>query len=89
MPVAILSGGDFVRRVVDGLLRGAGRGKFLCARCLVKVTRDHLDRRYLAREVALAIADLFRAPGRMTHLASSTCAACAGIATPCLGVAVP
>jgi hypothetical protein len=69
MPAAILSVGDSVRRVVDGLLRGACGGRFLCSRCLVKLTRDHLDRRHPTGEVALAIADLFRAPGRMTHLA--------------------
>ena len=40
-------------------------------------------------EVALAIADLFRAPGRMTHMARSTCVACAGSAMPCLGVPIP
>jgi ferredoxin len=89
MPAAILSVGEFVRRVVDGLLRGACRGKFLCSRCLVKLTRDHLDRRHPTRELALAIADLFRAPGRMTRLARSTCGACAGSTMPCLGVPVP
>ena len=40
MPAEILSVGDFVRRVVDTLLRGECRGRFLCARCLVKPTRD-------------------------------------------------
>jgi hypothetical protein len=68
MQAAILSVGDSVRRVVDGLLRGA---------C------------WPTGEVALAIADLFRAPGRMTHLARSTCVACAGSAMPCLGVPIP
>jgi len=89
MPAAILSVGDSVRRVVDGLLRGACGGRFLCSRCLVKLTRDHLDRRHPTGEVALAIADLFRAPGRMTHLARSTSVACAGRAMPCLGVPIP
>jgi hypothetical protein len=88
MPAVILSVGDSVRRVVDGLLRGACWGKFLCSRCLVKLTRDHLDRRHPTREVALAIADIFRAPGRMTHLARSTCVACAESTMPCLGVPV-
>ena len=68
MQAAILSLGDSVRRVVDGLLRGA---------C------------WPTGEVALAIADLFRAPGRMTHLARSPCVACAGRAMPCLGVPIP
>jgi hypothetical protein len=89
MPAAILSVGDSVRRVVDGLFRGACGGRFLCSRCLVKLTRDHLDRRHPTGEVALAIADLFRAPGRMTHLARSPCVACAGRAMPCLGVPIP
>ena len=39
MPAVALSVGDSVRRVVDGLLRGACWGKFLCSRCLVKLTR--------------------------------------------------
>jgi hypothetical protein len=28
--------GDFVRRVVDSLLQGGYRGKFLCSPCLIK-----------------------------------------------------
>lgn len=59
MSAGILRVGDFVRRVVDGLLRGDCRGKFL------------------------------RAPGRMTHVARSTCAACARSTMPCLVVPVP
>jgi hypothetical protein len=81
MPAAILSVGDSVRRVVDGLL--------LCSRSLVKLTRDHLDRRHATREFTLAIAEIFRAPGRVTHLARSTCVACAESTMPCLGVPVP
>ena len=45
--------------------------------------------RWPTGEVALAIADLFRAPGRMTHLARSTCVACPANAMPCLGVPIP
>jgi hypothetical protein len=85
MPATILSVGDFVRRVVDSLLRGA----FLCARCLVKLTRDHLDRRYTTREVVRAMDDVFRAPGRITHALTSTCVACASRPMPCLGVPSP
>ena len=66
MPAAIASVAEFVRRVVDGLLRGECRGRFLCARCLVTLTRDHLDRSYTAREIARAMEDVFRAPGRIT-----------------------
>lgn len=89
MPATILSVGDFVRRVVDGLLRGECRGAFLCARCLVKLTRDHLDRRYTTREVVRAMDDVFRAPGRITHALTSTCVACASRTMPCLGVPSP
>ena len=89
MPATILSVGDFVRRVVDSLLRGECRGAFLCARCLVKLTRDHLDRRYTTREVVRAMDDVFRAPGRITHAAVSTCVACASSTRPCLGVTGP
>jgi ferredoxin len=89
MPAAIFSVGDFVRRVVDSLLRGECRGRFLCARCLVKLTRDHLDRRYPTSDVARAMDDVFRAPGRITRALTSTCVACAGRAVPCLGVATP
>ena len=73
MPAAIASVVEFVRRVVDGLLRGECRGRFLFAR-LVTVTRGHLDRSYTPREVARAI---------------STCVACASSARPCLGVTGP
>jgi hypothetical protein len=86
---SILKVGDFVRRVVDGLLRGDCLGKSLCARCLVKLTRDHLDRRYSVREVARAIDEVFSVPGRMTHVARSTCVACAGSAVACLVVPAP
>ena len=87
MPAVILSVGDSVRRVVDGLLRGACWGKFLCSRCLVKLTRDHLDRRYPTREVVLAIADIFLAPGRI-DFAEAYLVACAESTMPCLGVPV-
>jgi ferredoxin len=86
MPAAIQSVGEFVRRVVDSLLRGECRGRFLCARCLVKLTRDHLDRSYTTRDVARAMDDVFRAPGRITHALTSTCVACASRTMPCLGV---
>jgi hypothetical protein len=81
MPAAIASVAEFVRRVVDGLLRGECRGRFLCARCLV--------RSYTTREVARAMEDVFRAPGRITHAAVSTCVACASSTRPYLGVTGP
>lgn len=89
MPAAIFSVGDFVRRVVDSLLRGECRGRFLCARCLVKLTRDHLDRSYTTREVVRAMDDVFSAPGGITHAPTSTCVACASSTMPCLGVPSP
>jgi hypothetical protein len=33
--------------------------------------------------------DVFRAPGRITHAAVSTCVACASRTVPCLGVTGP
>jgi hypothetical protein len=51
MSTAIAGVAAFVRRVVDGLLRGECRGRFLCVRCLVTLTRDHLDRSDTTREV--------------------------------------
>lgn len=70
MSAEIFRAGDFVRRVVDELI----------------LTRGHLDRSYSAREVAGAMDDVFRAPGPMTHVPTSTCVACASRTTPCLGV---
>ena len=89
MPATIFSLGSVVGRVVDSLLRGECRGAFLCARCLVKLTRDHLDRRYTTREVVRAMDDLFRSPGRITRALTSTCVACASRPMPCLGVPSP
>jgi hypothetical protein len=74
---------------VDGLLRGHCRGKFLCARCLVKLTRDHLDKSYSTREIAQVMDGIFSAPGLIGHVPTSTCAACASETMPCLGVSVP
>jgi len=77
---------DFVRRVVDSLLRGDCRGQFLCARCLVTLAKDHLDKSYVKAEIARVIGDIFNAPGPITHAATATCALCAKKQTPCLGV---
>ena len=62
MASTIFTVGDFVRRVVDSLLRGDCRGKFLCSRCLSKMTKDHLDKSYTTREVAEVMDEIFSAP---------------------------
>lgn len=85
MAATIFTVGDFIRRVVDSLLRGDCRGKFLCARCLVKLTKGHLDRSYTTREV-VGVMD-FLAPAPLTHAPASTCAACARKKVPCLAAA--
>lgn len=85
MAATIFTVGDFIRRVVDSLLRGDCRGKFLCSRCLVKLAKDHLDRSYTTREVVEVMEEIFKAPGPLTHAPVSTCAACARKKLPCLG----
>ena len=85
MAATVFTVGDFVRRVVDSLLRGDCRGKFLCARCLVKLTKDHLDRSYTTREVVEVMDEIFGAPGALVHVPACTCAACARKKVPCLG----
>lgn len=87
MAATIFTVGDFIRRVVDSLLRGDCRGKFLCARCLVKLTKDHLDRSYTTREVVEVMEEIFVAPAPLAHAPASTCAACARKKVPCLGAA--
>jgi hypothetical protein len=83
----IFTVGDFIRRVVDSLLRGDCRGKALCARCLVKMTKDHLDRSYTTREVVEVMEEIFVAPAPLTHAPASTCAACARKKVACLAAA--
>jgi hypothetical protein len=78
--------GDFVRRVVESLLRGTYRGRFFCARCLVKLTKDHLDRSYAKPDIVEVMAEIFAAPGAITHTPESTCALCTRKKIPCLGV---
>jgi hypothetical protein len=87
MAATIFTVGDFIRRVVDSLLRGDCRGKFLCARCLVKLTKGHLDRSYTTREVVEVMEEIFVAPAPLTHAPASTCAACARKKVPCLAAA--
>ncbi len=87
-PATVYSVGDFVRRVVDSLLRGHCRGQFLCARCLVKLTKDHLDKSYATADVVRVMEEIFSAPGPITHVPASTCAVCGRKKMPCLGVPV-
>jgi len=89
MPATTFTLGDFVRRIVDGLLRGHCRGKFLCSRCLVKLAKDHVDKSFSTRDIAQVMEDIFSAPGLIGHMPTSTCAACARTTMPCLGVSIP
>jgi hypothetical protein len=87
MSTRVFAIGDFIRRVVESLLHGGGRGRFLCARCLVKLAKNHLDKSYTTREVAQAMEDVFSAAGPVMHvMASSICAVCARKGVACLGV---
>jgi len=65
LPSTVYTAGDFIRRVVESLLRGECRGQFLCARCLVKLTKDNLDRSYAKPDVARAMEDIFSNPGAL------------------------
>jgi hypothetical protein len=82
---AVYTVSDFVRRVVDSLLHGERRGAFLCARCLLKLTREHLDRSYSKTAIAEAIDEIFSAPSGLTHVASSVCGGCGRKKTACIG----
>ncbi len=53
---------ESVRRVVDGLLRGDCRGRFVCSGCLVKLTRDHLDKSYATIHVRPVREDEYAVP---------------------------
>jgi hypothetical protein len=82
--------GDFVARVVDSLLQGAYRGKFLCSPCLIKLTRDHLDKSYSLVQIGWAMDEVFRGPDAITRLPSAVCTLCARKKpVPCLGVSLP
>ena len=87
MADTVFTAGDFIRRVVDSLLRGDCRGQLLCARCLVKLAKGHLDRSYTMREVADVVEEIFGAPAPLTHAPASTCAGCARKKVPCLAAA--
>ena len=85
MAATIFTVGDFIRRVVDSLLRGDCRGKLLCSRCLVKMAKDHLDRSYTTREVVEVMEEIFKAPAPLTHAPATICSACARKKVACLG----
>ena len=86
----IYTEGDFVRRVIGGLLEGKYRGKFLCSRCLITLTKDNLDKSYTLADIGLVMSDVFRAPGAISRSATSTCTLCARKKPiPCLGVPLP
>jgi hypothetical protein len=86
----IYTAGDFIRRVVGGLLEGKYRGKFLCSRCLIALTKDSLDKSYTLADIGLVMSDIFKAPDATTRLATSACALCARRKhMPCLGVSLP
>ena len=85
-PAIVYTVGDFVRRVVESLLGGERRNLRLCARCLVKLTRDHLDKSYSKTAIIGSIDEIFAAPGALTSVASSVCGACGRKKIPCLGM---
>ena len=78
--------GDFVRRVVASLLQREWRGRFLCSRCLVKLTRDNMDRSYSKADIALVMDGIFADPGAITLAPASACAHCTRKKVSCLGV---
>jgi len=87
---AVYTVGDFVRRVVASLLHGEFRGQFLCARCLVKLTKENLDRSYTKPDVTMVMDEIFADPGpAITLVPASACALCARKKVSCLGVAPP
>jgi hypothetical protein len=88
-PATIYTVEDFVRRVVDSLLRGDCRGKSLCARCLVKLTRDHLDKSYSKPDIVRVMDDIFAAPGALSVVPASACGVCARKKVACLSVPSP
>ncbi|HET9853937.1 MAG TPA: hypothetical protein VFR53_02690 [Methylomirabilota bacterium] len=86
LPSTVYTAGDFIRRVVDSLLHGERRGQLLCARCLVKLAKDNLDRSYMKPDIARAMEDIFASPGSLTVAPASLCALCARKKVACLGV---
>ena len=89
LPSTVYTAGDFIRRVVESLLHGECRGQLLCARCLVKLTKDNLDRSYTKPDVARVLDDIFANPGALSVAPVSLCARCARKKVACLGGAAP
>jgi hypothetical protein len=85
LPSTVYTAGDFIRRVVDSLLNGDHRGQFLCARCLVKLAKDNLDRSYMKPDIARVMDDIFATPGTLTLAPASLCAQCGRKKVACLG----
>ena len=85
-PAIVYTVGDFVRRVVESLLGGERRSLRLCARCLVKLTRDHLDKSYSKTAIIGSVDEIFAEPGALTSVASSVCDGCGRKKVPCLGM---
>jgi hypothetical protein len=67
-PATVYTVGDFVRRVVESLLGGERRSLRLCARCLVKLTRDHLDKSYSKTAIIGSVDEIFAEPGALRAL---------------------
>ena len=84
-PTTVFTVGDFIRRVVDSLLSGECRGQSLCARCLIKLTKDNLDRSYAKPEIVRVMDEIFAAPGALTVTPAATCGVCARKKVACLG----
>ena len=84
--VAVYTVGDFVRRVVESLFRADFRGRLLCSRCLIKLTKDNLDKSYAKRDIIQVIEELFVTPGPTMQLSTAPCGQCARKKAPCLGM---
>ena len=83
---AVYTVGDFIRRVVENLFRADFRGRVLCSRCLIKLTKDNLDKSYAKRDVIQVIDELFTAPGAVVRVVTAPCGLCARKKVPCLGM---
>lgn len=83
---AVYTVGDFIRRVVESLFRADFRGRLLCSRCLIKLTKDNLDKSYAKRDVIQVIDELFIAPGALLQVVTAPCGLCARKKVACLGM---
>ena len=73
---AVYTVGDFVRRVVESLFRADFRGRLLCSRCLIKLTKDNLDKSYAKRDIIQVIDELFVTPGSTLQVSTAPCGHC-------------